>query len=291
MSITTLPSCLIGEKKNFDPIEKSSSILEEPRFNITIENYCLPLSVKRVSFHALNRNYHLSSKGIVTDIDSDGLADNEEITEVASLFGVAPEKYDTNGDGYSDLIVYNGMITLTKQGELPLCGLGDLDNDGLPDCAEHLIGTDPQNIDSDKDGINDELELFIGLNPLLKDSHLDSDMDGVSNYEELILRTPIYESNHLGKIALYSLGYELVTNTSDNQNNCFTYTVKNITYIKKRGSNNLVEMYFLEDRQGVPTQKKYTRLIPYDELQRLQNILTESGSKDLPTFVVKYADL
>lgn len=286
-----LSSCFQEEKKEFDEVTKAPEIQYEPRFNIVIKNYCVLKSVKRISFNALNRNYHLSSKGIVSDMDSDGIADHEESTDVATLFGISPDKYDTNGDGYSDLIAYNGMITVQKQGELPLCGLGDLDGDSLPDCAENVIGTDPQIADTDKDGIADELELFIGLNPLIKDSHLDSDMDGVSNFDELMYRTPIYESNHLGLINFYKLKYDFHTEASDAGKDCFTYQVSNITYNVKRSGNNIVEIYFSEETMGVSKQNKYTRIIPWAEVQKLQNELSEKGSDELPTFYIEYADL
>ncbi len=285
--------CVVDEKKkDFTPISKSAAVTPEPRFNIVIKNYCVAKNIKRVGFNVVNRNYHLTYKGVVADIDSDGISDADESTEVAALFGISPEKYDTNGDKYSDAIIYNGMITFQKQGELPLCSLGDLDADGLPDCAENVLGTDPQHSDSDRDGISDELEVFIGLNPIIKDSHLDSDMDGVSNYDELVARTPLYESNHLGAINFYKINYNLIAESSDNIQDCYTYKANNITYQVKRPTNNMLELYFIEDIAGSIKHLKYSRLIQWSDYQLLHAEISKNGGKnELPTFTIEYADL
>jgi hypothetical protein len=61
--------------------------------------------------------------------------------------------------------------------------LADSDGDGLPDWLEMLIGTDPQNPDSDCDGLNDFEELFVyRTNPL----NADSDGDGFSDGLEVL---------------------------------------------------------------------------------------------------------
>jgi hypothetical protein len=290
--ILILTSCIKEEKKELVQVSKDIAPVYEPRFNIIIKNYCVLKSTKRVAFHALNRNYHLTSKGIISDMDSDGISDADESTEVAELFGISPEKYDTIRDGYSDNIVYNGMITLQKQGELPLCSEGDLDFDGLPDCAENVLGTDKLHIDHDRDGISDELELFIGLNPLIKDSHLDTDMDGLSNYDELIYRTPINESNHLGKINIYKLQYDLVADSHDQSQDCYTYHVNNITYNVNKSEHNLVEIYFHEEVNGKPKQSRYSRKIEWSQLEALRAELYDKGDdQKLPTFIIEYPEL
>ncbi len=45
-------------------------------------------------------------------------------------------------------------------------GILDRDNDGLPDVAERIVGTNPVRADTDRDGIRDRAELEQGLNPL-----------------------------------------------------------------------------------------------------------------------------
>ena len=57
----------------------------------------------------------------------------------------------------------------------------DSDEDGLSDCIELKIGTDPFNVDSDNDGLSDGDEVKIyGTNPL----NPDTDMDGLDDGDE-----------------------------------------------------------------------------------------------------------
>lgn len=287
-------SCLFEGQKEFKPVVKQQEPILEPRFNIIVKNYCVPKSVKRVSFNLLNRNYHLSSIGILPDVDGDGITDTDEISKVSELFGISPESEDTNGDRYSDAIVYNGLLTLQKQGDLPPCGMEDTDFDGLPDCVENVIGTNNLSIDTDRDGIADELEIFLGTSPMIGDSHIDTDMDGLTNFEEITIGTPINETNFKGAIEKYKLQYDLKLMNSDIIQDCYDYHVNNITYVTKRNSlepNNKVEFYFIEERLGQTKMFKYAKLIPWSEYQRLQDVISKQGSNDIPTFEINYTDL
>ena len=78
------------------------------------------------------------------------------------------------------------------------CTWLDSDNDGLPDYAEKIYGTDPENADTDGDGLSDYDEIYkTGTNPLkydtdedgVNDADSDNDKDGLTNSEELALGT------------------------------------------------------------------------------------------------------
>ncbi|HEY3354667.1 MAG TPA: hypothetical protein VGQ83_15550 [Polyangia bacterium] len=60
----------------------------------------------------------------------------------------------------------------------------DRDGDGLTDCEELLLRTDPTLLDSDADGLPDFLEFKYGTNPLAGDALGDLDADGASNKDE-----------------------------------------------------------------------------------------------------------
>lgn len=83
--------------------------------------------------------------------------------EIAELFGVNPDDYDTDEDGLSNYI----EIYIT--GTLPT--LADTDEDGTTDADE----------DSDEDGLTNIEEVDLGTN-LLK---VDTDNDGIPDYDEV----------------------------------------------------------------------------------------------------------
>lgn len=77
----------------------------------------------------------------------------------------------------------------------------DIDGDGLPDCIEQYLGTDPEASDTDGDGLDDQFELFYSAtDPTLWDTDEngigdgdeDLDADGLTNFEEQLLRTYPY---------------------------------------------------------------------------------------------------
>jgi hypothetical protein len=65
----------------------------------------------------------------------------------------------------------------------------DPDNDGLLNITEYIIGTDPNNPDTDGDGMPDDWEFFYGTNPLINDRFLDYDGDNLLNLAEFISGT------------------------------------------------------------------------------------------------------
>jgi len=108
------------------------------------------------------------------DTDLDGLDDMVEI-----MNGLDPTLMDTDIDGLSDGEEYYGDSD-------PL--LPDTDYDGLLDGLElNVYNTDVLNPDTDADGIYDGYEVICYLNPLINDSYLDSDNDGLNNLLEFQL--------------------------------------------------------------------------------------------------------
>lgn len=62
----------------------------------------------------------------------------------------------------------------------------DADGDGLSQCVEQCLETNPNAIDTDNDGMPDNFEVEYGLNPNNDDAHADLDLDGLTNIEEFL---------------------------------------------------------------------------------------------------------
>ena len=142
---------------------------------------------------------------------NDGFADSAEasITLVSTNNPVADADGDGLPDGYE---LANGLNPFVNDAAL------DLDNDGLTNRQEFLLGTAPNRRDTDADGLNDGAEVALGTDPLNPDTDgdgipdgvdpnpftsnadfdgdgipdvddLDIDGDGISNADELLLGT------------------------------------------------------------------------------------------------------
>lgn len=139
----------------------------------------------------MNNNALLRGKAPEADSDGDGLSDREE-----TLLLTNPLEPDTDGDGVGDGIevrlaapgsAFDPLLpALFKECATLADPTADRDLDGLGDCEEAVLRTNPYLVDSDLDGIPDWVEVRLGGNPLVDDRLVDSDMDGIPNGEELL---------------------------------------------------------------------------------------------------------
>lgn len=124
------------------------------------------------------QEYQHNTQPFNNDTDSDGLLDGDEI----NIYSTNPNEGDTDSDGLTDreeVKIYNTD---------PLNN--DSDYDGLLDGQEvDNYNTNPLSGDTDADLMPDKWEIDNFLNPLVNDTALDPDTDGLTNIEEYQIGT------------------------------------------------------------------------------------------------------
>lgn len=144
------------------------------------------------------------------DIDYNKIATvkdtNEYSSEIADNF--CEKYYYVEADGYKSL-----RFKLINDNERVYVEELDSDNDLIPDAIELIFGTNTYNKDSDEDGLTDYEEVIIvGTNPLNKDTdkngindyYDDIDKDGLNNCEEVRINTnPLYEDTDMDGLTDY----------------------------------------------------------------------------------------
>lgn len=161
------------------------------------------------------------------DSDGDGLTDVEE-----RQFGTDPVLFDTDGDRIRDGIETQLAGQLDPLNADPFCDAsdGDRDGDGLLDCEESLIGTNPDNADTDGDFLIDRIEWTLRGIPFIADDYLDGDDDGFDNRLEVLTHLQPQTPNSLEEWDLWAYEYsaELSETEGTADRPCYNVRVDNI---------------------------------------------------------------
>ena len=170
------------------------------------------VTFKLTNLYVLNTNAHQDVNGnILADSDGDGVPDIVEIQN-----GTDPTKARTDGVCLDSIAINPAFsaqcaaLAVSRNCDPTL----DSDGDGLNQCEEMILGTNPFGFDTDGDAMPDFLEWIYGYNPLVSDVNLDSNSDGIPNpinfahglppmamFQKLsdMLMIPDYAVNYLGK--------------------------------------------------------------------------------------------
>lgn len=186
-------------KSSFQSIADMSSQRNAPvkiwKFNDSNPPFTLAASrtvtttFKMTHLFLFNPNVRLDPNGkLRVDSDGDGLFDDEE-----SGAGTSSSNPRTNGfclDSIGTHSVFGPKCTAlkTSQGCDPSL---DSDGDGINECEEMILGSDPYDFDTDGDAIPDSLEWIYGYNALRSDTEQYSNMDGVNNLIHFASQVPL----------------------------------------------------------------------------------------------------
>jgi len=213
------------------------------------------------------------------DVDGDGLLNTQEDVNNNGQVDEGetnPLNADTDGGGEADgKEISAGRDPLDRRDDYTY----DLDNDGLPNGEEYILGTEIANPDTDGDGINDfddpfpldsqyrsdfdndglpdEFEQEYGLSTDdANDADADNDGDGLSNREEFIEGTNPSESDTDRDGTLD--GLEVEAGDDPLENACLLYTNPSTTFTdiaEHWGSSYILSLH------NTKTLPNYTRII------------------------------
>ena len=175
----------LGNNHKFD--EDDGYALFESKVNVNFTLSDMACYEYQVSFHAARS----TSSNKTRDIKLVRTNDNLEIVPATSVVNgsITPSvtvKRLLTGEP-EQLAITGSNAWLRDVNVQASCELRDSDYDGLDDDFEAIIGTDPDNKDTDGDGLSDPIEYQHGLNPVdgSDGANADTDGDRISNSDEI----------------------------------------------------------------------------------------------------------
>jgi hypothetical protein len=175
------------------------------------------------------------NNGII-DSDGDGLTD-----ELEDLVGSSPRLHDTDQDGFGDLLEFtlrtSGFDTMDPtDADCPAdIDRVDVDGDGLRDCEERFLGTNPKRYDTDIDGFGDGIEALFGANPTVNDALLDVDFDGADNAREIRWHSRP-DTDDVAFLSDHAYRYDVRETGVVDAQTCYTFSVTNVSLSSTKGA-------------------------------------------------------
>jgi len=240
---------------------------------IDFSRFAVPLRISKYDMKELwvvNLNTLWEGNRLVRDQDGDGLSDNLEAT-----LGSNPTLPDSDNNGVRDGVEYR-ISGGTRACKDPMClttmadpyttcrslqvngTYPDTDGDFLNDCEEKLLGSNLDDFDSNSDYIPDDLSFRVNMS--MSDatdvSHIDPDFDGLSDYQELKLNSPMRYPNSgvPGLTLLRVMGQKI---SSDSQKDCYSYSVTNLVTLSHLDR---IRIYLLENTKAF-SERKVMRVV------------------------------
>jgi hypothetical protein len=131
--------------------------------------------------------------------------------------------------------------------------MNDRDHDGLNDCEEMILNSDPTDFDSNLNGLTDFLE-FKNRLPFIAGTNAafsDPDSDRMTNYTEIKTGMPPFVPN--GKLTgITPSKYDIVKESSEGGVDCYHLTVNDISII---GPNNQMRVYLMENTAAIDARR------------------------------------
>jgi hypothetical protein len=212
-----------------------------------------------------NTNTVPTPTGPMCDSDGDGMPDALE--DAAGLCASAggtgcagvSDPTDSDGDGYTDAFEdrlrssgFDPLDPTKPAAPCPASMRGDTDGDGLRDCEEAILGTNPRLFDTDGDRFPDGIEFFAGTDPLRADMTEDADADGLRNGDEILYHwTPVGQEPPRDQPVRYWYQVQSLGETADGRT-CYDYDVRDVQLTTTRGVSeaargaNRIDLFFVE---------------------------------------------
>lgn len=187
------------------------------------------------------------------DRDADRVPDSYEKANYPNCVG----KKDCDDNGYSDGVekeVFGNICVLNSNNfcdpilkQVENCDIldtngkpSDTDRDGINDCEEILLGSDNRLFDTRGHDVSDGLSFYAGV-PFVKEEgqssnnsktsqkDLDSDLDGISNYDEIKQNLPVEIPNNYFSVLKPTKYVNLPLKVTDRPDSvCYTTTVTDL---------------------------------------------------------------
>lgn len=207
---------------------------------------------------------------LALDTDGDGLSDERE-----TQFGSNINLKDSDGNGVNDFIEYrlNGKPCRTNGCSGPVMSvpsqcsgyrlpttppsMKDTDLDDVNDCEELLLGTRVDDPDTNKDNIPDGLAYKFKIEVVNSSNAAssDRDFDGVSDYQEVKLNSPI-DVNNATVPDLRTTSFTLRQTSHSETQDCYSFKVDNMAFL---GNTDLIRIYILERANLQPNHLVFRR--------------------------------